>query len=121
MVTWGADTTLGDQTAINETTEEFLNIVDMASAIAAHCQIEIDNESGSVTNGVIISIYATLDAATEVWDDVPFRTWVHFPTGIALERLSIIVTGVYKFRLGFLATAATDDYTVGGDYRLRTA
>jgi len=121
MVTWGAKTTLGDQTLIDHVTEEYLNAVTLATGLVADLQVEIDNESGSVTNGVQISIYTTLDDSTETWSDRPFRRWVHFPDGIAMEIVPVIVAGVYKFRLGFLAVAATDDYTVGGDYRVRTA
>jgi hypothetical protein len=119
MVTWGASTTLGDQTAINDTVEEFLNTIDMSTALICDMTIEIDNESGSVTNGVIISVYTRVD--TTNFSDDPLIRFEHIPSGIALERIPLQIAGVYEFRLGFLASAATDDYTVGGDYRLRTA
>ncbi len=118
-VTWGNDTALTSQTAINNTTEEFVGTIDLSTALSAHIQLEVDNEGGSVTDAVIISIYATLDAASEVWDDQPYMTFSILPSGIALERHPIVVSGIYKFRIGALSAGSTDTYTVGGDYRVR--
>ena len=119
---WGSDTTLGSQTAINDTVEEFLPSagggIELGPGESAHVQLEIDNESGSVTNGVIISIYTTLDTATEDWDERPYRQFTYVPSGIAAEDFSFLVSDVFSFRIGLLAAAATDDYTVGGNYRL---
>ena len=120
-VTWGSDTALTTQTAINNSSEEFIGIIALATGLSAHIQLEIDNESGSVTDAVIISIYATLDASSEVWDDQAYMTFSILPSGIALERHPLVVSGVYKFRIGALSAGATDTYAVGGDYRVRTA
>lgn len=124
-VTWGAKTTLGSQTAINDTVEEFLPSagggVTLAAGMQAHVQLTIDNTSGTVTNGVIISVYSTLDDASENWDEDPFMSFEYVPSGIAAEEVSFVVSGIYKFRIGALAAAATDDYDVSGNYRLRTA
>lgn len=120
-VTWGSDTALTTQTAIDNATEEFIGTIDLATALSAHIQLEIDNESGSVTDAVIISVYATLDASTEVFDDEAYMTFSILPSGITLERHPLVVSGVYKFRIGVLSAGATDAYAVGGDYRVRTA
>ncbi len=121
-VTWGADTALTTQTAIDNSTEEFLGTIDLAAGLQAHIQLEIDNEHGSVvTDSLIVAIYTTLDASSEVWDDNPFFVVPITPAGIALERQSFVVSGVYKFRIGCLSSGATDTYAAGGDYRVRTA
>ena len=120
-VTWGSDTALTTQTAIDNVTEEFIGTIDLSTALSAHIQLEIDNESGSVTDDVIISVYATLDATSEVFDDKADMTFTITPSGIALERHPLVVSGVYKFRIGALSAGATDTYAVGGDYRVRTA
>ncbi len=120
-VTWGADTALTTQSGIDNSTEEYLGTIDLASGLSAHIQLEIDNESGSVVDAVIISIYATLDASSEVWDDSPYMSFSILPSGITLERHPIVVSGIYKFRIGVLSAGATDTYAVGGDYRVRTA
>ena len=120
-VLWGSDTALTTQTAIDNSTEEFMGIIDLATALSAHVQLEIDNEDGTtVTDDAIIAIYATLDASTEVFDDNPFMQFRVTPAAVALERLSFVVSGVYKFRIGALSSGATDTYAVGGDYRTRT-
>lgn len=119
-VTWGADTALTTQTAINDTVEEFLGTIDLSAGLAAHIQLEIDNESGSFTNGVLIACYATVDLTSEVFDDIPFfGPWLIEPVPVTLERWPLIISGVYKFRIGAIADGATDDYTCGGDYRVR--
>ena len=120
-VTWGSDTALTTQTGIDNVTEEFIGTIDLASGLSAHIQLEIDNEGGSVTDAVIISVYATLDATSEVWDDQAYMTFTILPSSIALERHPLVVSGIYKFRIGVLSAGATDTYAVGGDYKVRTA
>jgi hypothetical protein len=83
--------------------------------------LEVDNESGSITDDLIVNIYTTLDSTAEVWDDEPFMSFSITPAGIALERHSFVVSGVYKFRIGCLSSSTTDTYAAGGDYRVRTA
>ena len=120
-VTWGSDTALTTQTAIDNATEEFIGTIALATALSAHIQLEIDNESGSVTDAVIISVYATLDATSEVFDDEPYMTFAITPDTVALERHPLVVSGIYRFRIGVKSSGATDTYAVGGDYRVRTA
>lgn len=121
-VTWGSDTALTTQTAIDNSTEEFLGTIDMASGLQAQVQLEIDNEHATtVTDHLIVAIYTTLDAASEVWDDNPFMSFIVLPAAVALERQSFVVSGVYKFRIGCLSSGATDTYAAGGDYKVRTA
>ncbi len=120
-VTWGSDTALTTQTAIDNSTEEFIGTIDLSTALSAHIQLEIDNEGGSVVDSAIISVYATLDASAEVFDDRAYMTMTITPSGVALERHPLVVSGIYKFRIGVLSSGATDTYAVGGDYRVRTA
>lgn len=119
-VVWATKQNFTPQTAINDTVEEFLEAVDMSAALQAHVQLGIDNESGSVTNGIRINVYTTLDATTEDWDEIPFMSFSVTPTAVTEQDISFVVSGVVKFRIGLLALGATDDYTVGGSYRLRT-
>ena len=96
-----------------------MGTVDMLTSLQAHVQLEIDNESASITDAVIISVYATVDVGGN-FDDVAFMRFRVTPAGIALERMSFVVSGVTKFRIGALSAGPTDDYAVGGDYKLRT-
>ncbi len=119
-VLWSSATALTTQTAIDNSTEEFMGTIDLLTSLQAHVQLEIDNEhSTTVTDDVIISVYATVDVGGN-FDDVPFMSFSVTPAAVALERMSFIVSGVTKFRIGALSTGATDTYAVGGDYKLRT-
>ncbi len=120
VVTWGGDTALTTQTAIDNSTEEFLGTIDLSAGLLAHIQLEVDNEHATtVTDDLLVAIYTTLDAASEVWDDVPFMSFSHTPATVTLERVSFDVSGVYKFRIGVLSSGATNTYAAGGDYRVR--
>ena len=120
-VTWGSDQTLTTQTAIDNATEEYIGTIDLSSALSAYIQLEIDNESGSVTDAVIISIYGTLLDDASRWDTEPYMTFTILPSVITVERHPLVVSGIYRFRIGVLSSGATDTYAVGGDYKVRTA
>lgn len=119
---WGSDTSLGSQTAIDNSTEEYLPSagggVTLNPGETCHVQLGIDNESGSVTDAVEIRVYTTLDATSEDWDEHAWQTFSVTPTAITEEDYSFLVSGVYKFRIGLLSAGATDTYTVNGNYRL---
>ena len=116
---WGSKTGFTGQTGINNTTEEFLEAVTMNPYEQCHVQLEVDNEHAStVTDGLIISVYGTLDAATEQWDSTPFMQFTHKPATVSAEYVSFMVTGFYKFRIGGLSAGATNTYALDGTYRL---
>lgn len=116
---WGSKTPFTAVTAVNNTTEEFLEAVTMNPYEVCHVQLQVDNEHASaVTDALIISVYGTLDASTEQWDTVPFMQFTHKPATVSAEYLSFTISGVYKFRIGALSAGATNTYTLDGDYRL---
>ena len=92
-VTWGSDTALTTQTAIDNATEEFIGTIDLAAALSAHIQLEIDNEAGSVTDAVIISVYATLDDTSEVFDDQAYMTFTILPSGSYVKQINFLQSG----------------------------
>jgi len=83
-VTWGAKTALTTQTAINNTTEEFLHGsglgITLATGLSCHVQLEVDNEAGSVTDDLLVAIYTTLDDSSThrqsgmMWPSCPSLT-----------------------------------------------
>ncbi|MFZ5930864.1 MAG: hypothetical protein ACOY15_06585 [Pseudomonadota bacterium] len=116
---WGTKTAFTDQTAINNTVEEYLAAVTLNPRELAHVQLKIDNEHGSlVTDSLQVSVYTTLDAATETWDSFPFMQFTIKPTSVSAEYFAFTVMGVKKFRIGGLVTGATNTYTMGGSYML---
>ena len=120
-VTWGSDTALTTRTTVDNVTEEFLGTIDLSAGLQAHIQLEVDNEDTPIVDDLVVSIYTTLDDTSEVWDDTPFMQFSVTPASTNLERQAFVVSGIYKFRIGVLSAGGTDEYTAGGDYRVRTA
>ncbi|HAK64016.1 MAG: hypothetical protein ACOY17_05340 [Pseudomonadota bacterium] len=116
---WGSKQNFTDQTAINGATEKFLAAVSLNPRELAHVQLKIDNEHASaVTDGLQVSVYTTLDDASETWDSAPFMQFTHKPATVSAEYFAFTVMGVKKFRIGGLSTGAANTYTMGGSYRL---
>lgn len=105
---WGADTASTQLTSI--TTEQFFSQTPTLNpGETAHCQVEVDFPT-TPTDAAIISIYTTLDASTEVWDITPY---VQFRLANSPDpgRLSFLIDGVYKFRVGVQRSGTTDTLT----------
>lgn len=116
---WGTKTAFTDQTAINNSVEEFLEGVTLNPRELAHVQVKIDNEHASaVTDSLQMSVYTTLDDSSETWDTQPFMQFTIKPATINAEYFAFTVMGVRRFRIGGLSTGATNTYTMGGSYRL---
>ena len=116
---WGTKQSFSDQTAINNTVEEFLAAVTLNPRELAHVQLKIDNEHASaVTDALTVSVYTTLDDSSETWDSTPFMQFTHKPATVSAEYVAFTVMGVRKFRIGGLSAGGTNTYTMGGSYRL---
>ncbi|MEQ1887573.1 MAG: hypothetical protein ABL951_00155 [Alphaproteobacteria bacterium] len=116
---WGSKQNFTDQTAINNTAEEFLASVTLNPRELCHVQLKIDNEHASaVTDSLQVSVYTTLDASSETWDVFAFMQFTIKPATINAEYFAFTVMGVRKFRIGGLSTGATNTYTMGGAYML---
>lgn len=113
---WGTEQSDTQQTAINHTTEEFGAHISLTAGETASGYVVVNNESGSVTNGVQISVYVTTDGGT-TWSDQPIIRFVYVPLTVNDEEVPLSVTGWPGFRVGYLATAATDDYTCQFKYK----
>ena len=94
---WGSDTAATQLSSI--TTEQFFNqIPTLNPRETAHCQVSVDFP-GSPTDHVIVAVYTTLDDSSEVWDIIPMMEFLIQNTTDP-NRISFLVTGVYKFRVG---------------------
>lgn len=113
---WGSIQNDTQQTAINDTTEEFGATISLNAGETAAGYVVVNNESGSVTNGVRISVYVSMDAGT-TWSDQPIIRFVYTPATVNDEEVPLSVTGWPDFRVGYLATAAPDDYTCQFKYK----
>jgi hypothetical protein len=62
------------------------------------------------TDHAIVAVYTTLDDASEVWDLIPMMEFLIENTTDP-NRISFLVTGVYKFRVGVRRSGSTDTIT----------
>jgi hypothetical protein len=112
---WGSDTAATQLMSI--TSEQFFNQVPTLNPReTAHCQVSIDFPS-SPTDHAIVAVYTTLDDTSEVWDLIPMREFLIENTTDP-NRISFLVTGVYKFRVGVWRSGSTDTIT-SADLSLR--
>jgi hypothetical protein len=105
---WGSDT--GSTQLTNITTEQaFSQTPQLNPRETAHCQVQVDFPA-SPTDHAIIEVQATLDAASEDWDEIPYRSFV-INNAEDQSDISFKVTGVYKFRVTVTRTGTTDTLT----------
>ena len=103
---WGNDTAATQLTSI--TTEQFFTTIPQLNpGETAHVQVEFEGQVSTPTDGAIVSVYTTLDASSEDWDELAFMS---FLIDLADEGLdvSFLVSGVYKFRVGVQRDGSTD-------------
>jgi hypothetical protein len=75
----------------------------------AHVQVSVDFPS-SPTDHLLVAVYTTLDDTSEVWDIIPMMEFLIENTTDP-NRISFLVTGVYKFRVGVRRSGSTDTIT----------
>jgi hypothetical protein len=71
-----------------------------------NCEVEY-NPPGGPTDALIVSVYRTLDASTENWDDVAFLTFT-IANAPDPNKVSFDIMGTYKFRIGVVMDGGTD-------------
>ena len=112
---WGASDTSTQLTSIT-TVQYFDDTPQIPEASVAHCQVEV-NFPGSPTDDALIRVDTTLDASTEVWDVEPYAQYF-LSNSDDPNRLSFVVTDVYKFRVGVERSGTTDTLT-SADFKYR--
>jgi hypothetical protein len=75
----------------------------------AHVQVSVDFPS-SPTDHLLVAVYTTLDDTSKVWDIIPMMEFLIENTTDP-NRISFLVTGVYKFRVGVRRSGSTDTIT----------
>ena len=105
---WGAKQTSTQLTSI--TTEQFFtNTPALNPGELAHVQILCDFPA-SPTDNLVVSVFATLDDSSEVWDDVALLQF-EIDNAVDQPEVSFTVTGVFKFRVGVKRSGTTDTIT----------
>ncbi len=113
MVTWSSRAQLGAQlTTITDGTEQVLSAdLDMSATFGALIEFQIDNESGTVTDALIIRVRLSQDDTN--YDDLPWQSFTHLPVVVTAEqRMLVLPFGLRFVRFGFESAGSTNDYTV---------
>jgi hypothetical protein len=105
---WGSDTAATQLISI--TTEQFFNQVPTLNPReTAHVQVSVDFPS-SPTDHLLVAVYTTLDDTSEVWGIIPMMEFLLENTTDP-NRITFLVTAVYKFRVGVRRSGSTDTIT----------
>jgi hypothetical protein len=114
-VAWSGKTDATQLTSI--TTEQFFDVTPSPDPNeVAHCEVEVDFPT-TPTDNAIVSVYGTLDASTENWDDTPLLQFT-ISNGTDPNKVSWTIFGVYKFRVGVKRSGSTDTLT-SADFSVR--
>jgi len=112
-LTWSTRAQLGGQlTTITDGTEQVLSAdLDMSSYYGALIEFQIDNESGTVTDALIIRVRLSTDDTD--YDDLAWQSFAHLPDVVTAEQRTLVLPfGLRYVRFGFESSGSTDDYTV---------
>ncbi len=105
---WGGKTNATQLTSI--TTEVFFDQTPQLNPRElCHCEVEY-NPVGVPTDNLVVAVYGTLDAAAENWDDTPLMQF-EIDNAIDPNKVSFVIMGIYKFRIGVQRSGSTDTIT----------
>ena len=112
---WGSKVSATQLTSI--TTEQFFDQKPtLTPGELLHCEVEY-NPVGSPTDNLVVSVYGTLDAAAENWDDTPLFQ-LEVDNAIDPNKVSFPISGIYKFRIGVKRSGVADTIT-SADFSFR--
>lgn len=113
-MSWGNKTQIMSDVAVAGT-EQFSGVVLLTPGETAHVEVEADFPAGP-TDELVVALYGTLDDSAENWDDTPI-TKFNISNTPDPNKVSFVVSGVYKFRLGCVRSGSTDTITTNAYYR----
>ena len=116
-VGWGSDTGSTQLTTIS--TEQFFSQTPNPDP-NEYVVLQIVGNSSGTTDSLVISVYATLDAATENWDTVAVYSVTLDCTDGADNDITFVVKDLYKFRVGVARDGSTDTFTADMSHRVAT-
>jgi hypothetical protein len=86
--------------------EQFSSAVTLNPGETAHVEVEADFPA-LPTDELVVAVYGTLDATSENWDDTAILKFNISKTPDP-NKVSFVVSGVYRFRLGCVRSGSTD-------------
>ena len=107
-MTWGNKVQIATALAV-EGTELFSSLVSLNPGEQVHIEVECDFPA-SPTDNLVVAAYATLDDTSENWDDTAFLQF-EIDKGTDPNKVAFIVSGFYKFRLGFVRAGGSQTLT----------
>ena len=111
---WGGKTNIESSTTVTSA-EVYSDAVTMNPGELAHAEVEADFPA-SPTDELTVKLYGTLDDSSENWDKTPLWSQ-NIANSPDPNKISFVVSGLYKWRLGFERDGSTDSITVNADYR----
>ena len=112
---WGSKVSATQVTAITTTEKFFDQTPTTTPGELLHCEVEA-NPPATPTDNLVVSVYGTLDASTENWDDTPILQF-EIDNGTDPNKVSFTISGIYKFRIGVVVSGATDTYVADFSFR----
>ena len=109
-MSWGNKTQIATSLSA-AATEVFSDAITLNPGESAHVQVVADFPE-TPTDDLEVRLYGTLDESSENWDDTPLQYLGTLDKGTDPNAFSCIVSGIYKGRLGFKRSGATDTITV---------
>ena len=105
---WGSKQTATQ--LVNVTSEQVFNQTPTLNpGETAHVEVDV-NFPASPTDHAVVAVYGTLDASSENWDDTALMEFT-IRNAPDPDKLSFLVSGVYKFRVGVRRSGTTDTLT----------
>ena len=114
-MSWYDKTKIADDLSVAGV-EKFSDSVTVKSDETVHVQVQVAF-GGVPTDDLLVRVYTTLDDTSESWDLVTHQDERTIDKATNPSRISFTVSGVYKFRLGFIRDGSTDTHTVNAWYR----
>lgn len=106
---WGSKTQVASSLSVAGT-EQYTDDITLNPGEQVHIQVKADFP-GSPTDNLVVSGYGTLDDSSEVWDDTAFLKF-EIDNGTDPNHVALVISGFYKFKLGFIRSGSTDTITV---------
>jgi len=118
-VGWSSSKTTATQLTSITTEQFFTTIIGPAANEVAHVEVEVDFPA-TPTDRAIVSVYGTLDASSENWDDTPIMQFT-LENSPDPNKVSFRLFGVYRYRIGVKRSGTTDTLASADmAYRLAT-
>lgn len=112
---WGSKSQIATSSSVAGT-ELFSSAVTLNPGELAHCEVEA-NFPATPSDDLLVRVYGTLDATSESWDETPIYEFAIDKDLADPNKASFIVSGLYKFRLGFIRDGTSDTIVTDAWYR----